>query len=73
MRFLILSAALMLSACGTGTPDTAQAPAEGREETRGIRNTDAIGMPGGVIADRVDSALDAQEQHQKKLEQGMPE
>lgn len=75
MKQLMLIISLMLGACDNGTPApvVATPPKEGREETKGIRNTDAIGLPGGPIADRVDKTLDAQEQHQQQMEQALPE
>jgi hypothetical protein len=61
--------ALSLGAC-TPPADEPVAPApepQGREETRNIRNTDAIGYSGAAVADRVDGALDAAERRQQEL------
>lgn len=63
-----LGAALMLSACGDrGSSD--HAGSEGREETRNIRNTEAIGYGGDNIADKIDAALDANDAHNERLRQ----
>lgn len=62
---------LSLAACEPSpTPKAASSPAEreGRAETQNIRNLDAVGVPGGAIADKVDGALDAAEQRQRQLE-----
>ena len=62
------SVALLLSACNepASGPDTPRA-LEGRVETQGIRNTDAVGYGGSGVADRVDAALDAQDQRKAQL------
>ena len=64
---------LLLAACGSSEPDTtASTPThEGREETRAIRNTEAIGYSGDAIADKVDAALDANDEHKKKLDEAI--
>lgn len=61
-------AALMLAACGSSEPPPERQQAEGREETRGIRNTEAIGYAGDAIADKVDAALDANDQRKEQLD-----
>ena len=43
-------------------------PPQGREETRGIRNTEAVGYAGNAIADKVDAALDANDQAKQKTD-----
>jgi len=64
---------LVLSACEQSPPPSS-APAErkGRAETENIRNLDAVGVPGGAIADKVDGALNAAEQRQQQLESQEP-
>jgi len=66
-----LVVAALLGACQPkDKPQRVEEPAaQGRAETRGIRNTEAIGYAGHAIADKVDSALDAQEQARRRLEQ----
>jgi len=62
--------ALLLAGCGG--PDRDQPPApqapQGREETQGIRNTEAVGYAGDAIADKVDAALDANDQRKEQLD-----
>ncbi|NKF21938.1 hypothetical protein [Solimonas marina] len=41
---------------------------KGRAETQGIRNTEAVGYAGDAIADKVDAALDANDQAKQKLD-----
>ncbi len=60
--------ALLLSACGSPEPPPEAAAPEGREETRNIRNTEAIGYSGDAIADKVDGALDANDERKAKLD-----
>lgn len=65
---LFLSAGL--AACGAPEePPAEPKPPQGRAETRSIRNTDAVGYSGSEIADKVDGALDASEERNKRLEQ----
>ncbi|MGH8446503.1 MAG: hypothetical protein ACREVL_14620 [Solimonas sp.] len=44
-------------------------PPQGREETRGIRNTEAVGYAGDAIADKVDKVLDANDAAKQKIDQ----
>ena len=44
---------------------------QGREETRSIRNTEAIGYSGNAIADKVDGALDANDQRKQELDRAL--
>lgn len=55
-----LPATLGLAACERKPPAEPGKPvaAKGRPETQGIRNTEAIGVSGNAIADKVDGALD---------------
>ena len=57
----------VLAACGGATPP-AEERSEGRDDTRGIRNTEAVGYSGDAIADRVDGALDANDQRREQLD-----
>lgn len=66
---MVLPLLALLSACEVGTSDTPPPPAEGREETRGIRNTSAIGYSGDAIADKVDGALNANDQRMQQLQE----
>lgn len=59
--------AALLSACGAGDKPEAQR-GDGREETRSIRNTEAVGYAGDAIADKVDAALDANDQRRRQLD-----
>lgn len=75
MRYRIsgtLLASLLLSACGAGEPPPPVEPQgvepQGREETRSIRRTEAIGYSGDAIADRVDGALDATDERKAKMD-----
>lgn len=65
-----LVVAALLGACQPkDKPQRVEEAAQGRAETRGIRNTEAIGYAGHAIADKVDSALDAQAQARRRLDQ----
>ncbi|WP_028080985.1 hypothetical protein [Solimonas soli] len=66
----LAAAAVLLGACHPkDKPQHVDAAApQGRDETRGIRNTEAIGYAGNAIADKVDAALDANEQARRKLD-----
>jgi PBP1b-binding outer membrane lipoprotein LpoB len=66
---LILLASL-LGGCGRDEPPPKEPQKKtGRVETRGVRNTQAIGMPGERVADKVDGALtQTEEQHQRMEE-----
>lgn len=63
--------ALLLAACGAHEPPPEPRAEEGREETRSIRNTAAIGYAGDAIADKVDAALDANEQRKQNLDEAI--
>ena len=58
----------LLAACGSSEPPPERRKAEGREETQAIRNTEAIGYAGDAIADKVDAALDANDQRKEQLD-----
>ena len=70
MRPLLLVLALSLSGCGSDEPPPEQkAPPEGRTETQAIRNTDAVGTGGKAIANKVDAALDKQDEANRKTQE----
>ncbi len=75
MRYVTASAmlatALLISACESEERPRAAATQEGREETRGIRNTEAIGYAGDAVADRVDAALDANDRRREQLDDAL--
>lgn len=70
MKHAILVMGLLLAACSAEeeTPPPEQAP-QGRVETRAIRNTDAVGTGGGAIADKIDTALDKQDEANRKSQE----
>lgn len=72
IRLLALSLLLVLSACRE-QPEPTRSPPEprGREETRSIRNTEAIGYSGEAVADKVDTALDANDQRKEQLDKAL--
>lgn len=69
----ILVAASLLGLVGCGSAEEAPKPrsTQGREETRNIRNTEAVGYSGGAIADKVDAALDANDQHKEQMDKAV--
>ncbi len=70
MRNLLLVLAVLVSACGGDEPPPPEQPApQGRNETQAIRNTEAVGTGGGAVADKVDEALDQNEEASKKLQE----
>ena len=72
MRICAIVMALVLGACNAPAPPAEDARksgrSQGREETRNIRNTDAIGVSGSEIADQVDAALEANDQRNRQVE-----
>lgn len=72
---LMLSAVLLasVSACDRPEPEPTRSPPspQGREETRGIRNTEAIGYSGDAIADKLDAALDANDARNRELDRAI--
>lgn len=72
--FIPALALLALAACHPKeNPQRVDDAKQGREETRGIRNTEAVGYAGDAIADKVDAALDANEQAKQKLDEAEAE
>ncbi len=57
----------LLAGCGSSEPQQSQSE-DGREETRTIRNTEAIGYSGDAIADKLDAALDANDEKVQQAE-----
>jgi hypothetical protein len=70
MKALLLALSLALVACHSKDepPPVDKPKAEGRAETKSIRNTQAIGYDGKAIADKLDAALDKNDQHAKEVE-----
>jgi hypothetical protein len=65
-------AALSLTACQPkDRPKHVDEPQQGRDETQGIRNTEAIGYAGNAIGDKVDAALDANDQAKQKMDEAI--
>lgn len=69
MKHFLLIASLLLAACSSNDEPAPKKAPEGRAETRSIRNTEAVGYSGKAIADKVDSALKANDEQVKKAEQ----
>jgi hypothetical protein len=67
IALLLLGAAL--AACTPPPEEPKKVEAEGREETRSIRNTKEIGYSGDAIADRLDKALDASEAQAQQMKE----
>jgi len=64
--------ALLLTACHPkDRPEHVDEPQRGRDETQGIRNTEAIGYAGNAIGDKVDAALDANDQAKQKMDEAI--
>lgn len=57
---------VLLAACGRDEPPPPEPQPQGRVETQAIRNTEAVGYSGNAIADKVDSALDKNEEAARK-------
>lgn len=58
-----------LAACGSPPPEEQAQETGGREETRNIRNTSAVGYSGDAIADRLDQTLDATETRERQRQE----
>ena len=68
----LLAVSLLLGACGSSQQEAPPPKAQqGRAETQGIRNTDAIGYSGSAIANKVDGALNANDQQKAKTDQAL--
>ena len=69
MKTWILIASLVLAACSSkDEPPPPPKEKEGRAETQSIRNTQAIGYDGKAIANKVDGALNANDEQVKKAQ-----
>ena len=68
MKHWILPLALVLAACGQDEPPPPEKKPQGRAETQSIRNTEAVGYSGNAIADKVDTALDKNDEATKKTQ-----
>lgn len=64
-------AAAALAACSAHDEPPPPAAKQGRAETQGIRNVQAIGVPGNAIADKVDGALNASDDQRKRTDQAL--
>lgn len=74
MNTRIVLLALALGACSAEEPPPPAAPApQGRAETQSIRNTEAVGYGGNAVADKVDEALNKNDEQVKKAAQEPPE
>jgi hypothetical protein len=69
MKHAILVMGLLLAACGQDEPPPPEKPRQGRAETQNIRNTDAVGTGGGAIADKIDTALDQNDEATRKKQE----
>ena len=69
MKILLLAASLALAGCSAkDEPPPPPKAKEGRAETQSIRNTQAIGYDGKAIANKVDGALNANDEQIKKAQ-----
>lgn len=59
---------LLLAAGCTPEPPPAPAAEQGRSETQAIRATEAVGYAGDAVADKVDAALEQNEQRKAGLD-----
>lgn len=63
----VLLLASGLAACSGHDAPADPKPVQGREETRNIRNLDTIGAGGSAVANKVDGALNANDESARKL------
>jgi len=73
MKYMFIAVVLLFAGCGQQEEPPPEKPAEGRAETRSIRNTQAVGYEGKAIADQVDKALDANDQRVQQREEAVQE
>jgi hypothetical protein len=65
---------VLLGGCSDSSPPpapTAPPPTTGRDETAAIRNTEAIGVSGEAIGEKVDAALDANDARKAELDKAL--
>ncbi len=72
MRILMVCLVLALGAC-SDEAEQKEISAKGREETRNIRATEHVGYSGNAIADKVDGALNTQDQRAQRLDEAAAE
>lgn len=67
---LALAGGLLAGCGGKSEPEAGPASraGEGRAETQGIRNTENVGYAGNAIADKVDGALNANDNRVQELD-----
>jgi PBP1b-binding outer membrane lipoprotein LpoB len=70
---VLVATAFLLAACSDDETRRVEREQKGREETRSIRHTEAVGYSGDAIADKVDSALDKSEERDARMRQEVEE
>jgi len=68
MKIACWIALIALVACGKKPEPGKPIAPEGRAETQGIRNTQAIGMSGPALARQLDAALQENDQRKEMLD-----
>jgi len=66
---LALLATFLVACGGDEPPPPPKQEPQGRAETRSIRNTEAVGYSGNAIANKIDNALNKQDEQVKKAQQ----
>lgn len=61
---------VLMTACGASEAPPPAAP-QGRAETQGVRNAEHIGMPGNAIANKVDGALNQNDEQKRKMDEAL--
>lgn len=69
VAMLLLVGSVLLTACKPDEPVADDREPQGREETRNIRNVEALGYSGKEIADKVDATLNANDERNRAIEQ----
>ena len=69
----VMLGAMAVAACSPRDEDqkTQKAPDQGREETRHIKDVDAVGYSGTQIRRKLDKALDQNDQRKDNLDQAI--
>jgi hypothetical protein len=65
------SITVVLTACGSSEPPPPAATPQGRAETQGIRRTEALGYSGNAIANKVDGALNQNDEQKQKMDEAL--